>query len=373
MEYKTTPIEVKQIEGRTVTGFPAIFGNVDAGYDRVWKGAFKKTLAERGERIRHLWMHDASQPPTAAVRDIQEVGKADLPDDLKRKYPEATGGLMLVREYLNTPRADEILAGIQAGAINEMSFGYDPVKYDFEPADGKSDWQVRNLRELRLWDTSDVNWGMNEATVASKSAVPYADHGTADEGADWSKPAPGDLAESGWDDLSDAQKRRVSAHFAYTVNSPPEAFGDLKLPHHQASRSGVGPAVWNGVRAAMGALMGARGGVSIPDADRRSVYNHLAKHYAQFDKEPPDYKLLELVWTVRAAQGLDLAALKANGLLDGEDFDQVAQALADFHQRIATAEPEPAGGAQPAVDPLTEAQLAQRVKELQRYVKRIQE
>lgn len=47
--------------------------------------------------------------------------------------------------------------------------------------------------------------------------------------------------------------------------------------------------VWNGVRSAMQVLLGARGGVDIPDPDRKSVYRHLARHYEEFDKEPPPF------------------------------------------------------------------------------------
>lgn len=39
--------------------------------------------------------------------------------------------------------------------------------------------------------------------------------------------------------------------------------------------------------------MGARGGVRIPSGDRRGVYNHLKKHYAQFGKEAPDFRYVE--------------------------------------------------------------------------------
>lgn len=168
MEYKSFVHQVKQVEGRTVTGFAAIFGNVDSGNDRTWIGSFKKTIKERGDRVRHLWQHDLTQPPIAAIRSLKEVARIDLPDELRSKFPEATGGLQVVREYLDTPRGDEVLKGIISGAISEMSFGYDPVKYDFEGDQSKGDPVVRNLRECRLWDTSDVNWGMNEATVASK-------------------------------------------------------------------------------------------------------------------------------------------------------------------------------------------------------------
>jgi hypothetical protein len=40
----------------------------------------------------------------------------------------------------------------------------------------------------------------------------------------------------------------------------------------------------------MVALLGGRGGVDIPDDDRRGVYNHLSRHYGEFDKDPPEFK-----------------------------------------------------------------------------------
>ena len=36
--------------------------------------------------------------------------------------------------------------------------------------------------------------------------------------------------------------------------------------------------------------MGARGGVDIPDRDRKPVYNFLVVYYKKFDKEPPEYR-----------------------------------------------------------------------------------
>ncbi len=168
MEYKKLVQQVKLIDGRTVTGFAAIFGNVDAGNDRIWPNAFKKTLKDNGSRVRHLWQHDLTQPPIAAIRELREVGKDDLPDELRSEFPEATGGLLVKREYLDTPRGDEVLKGIIGGAISEMSFGYDPLRIGKEKDVTDEGTPIRNLLEVRLWDTSDVNWGMNEATIASK-------------------------------------------------------------------------------------------------------------------------------------------------------------------------------------------------------------
>jgi HK97 family phage prohead protease len=175
MEYKALQLEVKDIgeDGRTVTGFAAVFGNIDSGYDRLFKGAFKKTLKENGKRVKHLWQHDMSAPPIAAVKELREVGREELPADVQKAYPDATGGLLVARKYLDTPRGNEILTGIESGAVTEMSFAYDPLKYDFEELKESDDVRplvIRNLREVRLYETSDVVWGMNAATVASKTA-----------------------------------------------------------------------------------------------------------------------------------------------------------------------------------------------------------
>jgi|Deesub1362A_J573_1020465.scaffolds.fasta_scaffold03185_2 hypothetical protein len=77
--------------------------------------------------------------------------------------------------------------------------------------------------------------------------------------------------------------------FAWYDASDPENFGSYKLPHHDVE-DGKLVVVWRGVVAAMAALMGARGGVDIPDSDRKAVYNHLAAHYEQFEKEAPEFK-----------------------------------------------------------------------------------
>jgi len=80
--------------------------------------------------------------------------------------------------------------------------------------------------------------------------------------------------------------------FAWYDVENKETFGAYKLPHHEVI-NGELQVVWRGVAAAMAALMGARGGVDIPDDEWDSVYNHLAKHYAQFDKEPPEKSMKE--------------------------------------------------------------------------------
>jgi len=127
--------------------------------------------------------------------------------------------------------------------------------------------------------------------AADKGTVPRdVSRSTAAEDTDWQAPTLSDFTDQGWDDLTDSQKRNIAGHFGWAEKVPPERYGDLKLPHHRPSDGSV---VWRGVAAAMAALMGARGGVDIPDGDRRAVYNHLASHYRQFDKEPPEFEAAE--------------------------------------------------------------------------------
>jgi hypothetical protein len=37
----------------------------------------------------------------------------------------------------------------------------------------------------------------------------------------------------------------------------------------------------------MNIMTGGRGGVDLPASEIRGVYEHLARHYEQFDEEPP--------------------------------------------------------------------------------------
>lgn len=166
MEIKTTVHQIKAIEGRAVTGIFAVHGNVDNGGDRSWPGAFAKTFAERSGKVRFLWGHDFFSPPIAKIINLREVGRDELPEGVLALAPDAMGGAEIVREYLSTPRGDEVLEGIKAGAITEMSYAYDAVKFDFEE---QGDTRVRNLREVRLYEASDVLWGMNPATQGSKA------------------------------------------------------------------------------------------------------------------------------------------------------------------------------------------------------------
>lgn len=342
MEYKTVDTKVVGIDDRTVIGISSVLGVIDAGNDLLFKGAFVKTINDRGDRVKHLWQHDFSMPPVAAIQELKEVGRMELPEDMKKKYPQAKGGLLVKRTYLDTERGNEILAGLKSSpaAITEMSFGYDAVKYDYETLKTEDDGEilVRNLREVRLWDTSDVNWGMNEATVANfvKSALPFMDTGKADEAKEWDPTQAKNIFEAHWDEMDEQERKRAASHFAWSKQNPADVFGDMKFLHHDPVEStAVGPANLAGVIAAMKALSEPDPG--IPVQDRKAVYAHLAKHLEQFGKEPPDYKVLELYWSVGDA----IKSVSPGIVLKGVSFDPsvVLNQLTQLDQ-LLRAEPE---------------------------------
>jgi uncharacterized protein len=166
-EYKTLPQLTKSIADRTVTGIFAVHGNVDDGGDRSHPGAFADSSIKGRDRAAFLWMHDAYAPPTATIDSIRELSKTELPDAVRGFAPDATGAAEVTRTYLETPRGNEILAGLKAGAIDEMSYAYDVAEHsDTTDESGKT---VRELYKLRLWDISDVTHGMNPATLGSKA------------------------------------------------------------------------------------------------------------------------------------------------------------------------------------------------------------
>lgn len=167
-EIKTGPCQTKAITGRSVVGVFAVFGNFDSYRDRIMPGAFAKTIQERKQKIYHLWQHSFDEPAIATISGLRELTRDELPPEIVAAYPEALGGVEVTREYLDTPRANEVLEGLKAGVPYEMSFGFDAIKTDYEEIDGR---MIRNVREVRLYETSDVLWGANSATLASKALL----------------------------------------------------------------------------------------------------------------------------------------------------------------------------------------------------------
>lgn len=154
------------------------FGIVDLGKDIVHPGAFTKTISERAGRIRVLDQHSWGSVRAVIGRPIllQELDRDGLPDTLKKKFEDATGGLMARTQFaMDTQAGSEIFNLIDSGMVDEYSIGFDILQSDFSAMKTKGDdgeeaeVTIRNIREVRLWEYSVVTFGMNQGTETIRS------------------------------------------------------------------------------------------------------------------------------------------------------------------------------------------------------------
>jgi hypothetical protein len=135
MEFKAFPFECKvDIDKLEFEGYASTFGNRDEGGDKVFPGAFTKTLAERlpKNRIKVFWMH--REPAGMPVR-----------------AEEDSKGLLTVSRFTDTPTNRERLALMKDGVVDALSIGYDAVKYQ-RVYDENNRWLGRDLLEIKLYE-----------------------------------------------------------------------------------------------------------------------------------------------------------------------------------------------------------------------------
>lgn len=190
------------------------------------------------------------------------------------------------------PLADTVYELYKGGFMSAWSIGFMPLEVQDIEGGGRRfiRWELLeysavlvpdNPEALTLLRSKGFKTEEIEKLIADKveekGVIPFKDTPTADPGTAWDGTA--EVREAEVDDL------KLMATWFDSDN--PDIKSSYKLPHHRASDHWT---VLRGVQAAMGALLGARGGVDIPDADRRGVYNHLSRHYGQYDAEPPEFR-----------------------------------------------------------------------------------
>lgn len=172
IEYKSLPIDVSQdvdYENRKVRGYLAKFNILDSDYDVTRKGAFAKSIQERGPKstsnrqIKYLIQHDLKTPAGIFV---------DLYED--------SIGLGYEGFIEKTPAGDATLERIRIGFYREHSYGFNYVQ-------GKCDWvsipfvglqnpmnvpvtvengavNVFECKEMNLFEGSIVTFGASSET-----------------------------------------------------------------------------------------------------------------------------------------------------------------------------------------------------------------
>ena len=146
LEYKDFTGSVKDVDikNRVITGYLSNFGNKDFDGDIIEKGAFTKTIGERKSDIYFLNQHNWKQP---------HGGFDVLREDNKGLYFESTPLIEGV-SY-----SDDVLKLYDAGVIKEHSIGFVTLKDDYN-----QDEQTRYIKEVKLYEGSNVTMGANNQT-----------------------------------------------------------------------------------------------------------------------------------------------------------------------------------------------------------------
>ena len=176
---------------------------------------------------------------------------------------------------------------VRDGVIDELSIGFDPIKWEMEQKDANE--QVRHIKELRLWEISAVTFAADPmAKIHTVHAVvPYQDLPLADEGRAWSGSSAHNrlVSECGCDGDSPDWAKFKKAHLWYDPAKTEEITG-YKFQIADVI-DGKLQAVPRGIFAAAAILQGARGGTKVPQADQDKMKAHLARYYKSMNRTAP--------------------------------------------------------------------------------------
>jgi hypothetical protein len=230
----------------------------------------------------------------------------------------------------------------KAGMLSAVSIGFQPVEMSPNPKSESGYGKL--IKKWELYEFSAVPVPANPNALAQgiksgaisakqakqwedvmeKGALPFHKYPLADPDTSWDGPA--EVAAASVDDL----KKMC----AWVDPENEDVKSGYKLPHHTADGYKT---VKRGVMAAMGAVLGARGGVSIPDSDKEAVKAHLAKHYAEFDLEVPGDKAAWEMQLKSEGGNVSTKAGKRHSAKDQASLDAIAENHAKMEKALTKA------------------------------------
>mgnify|MGYP000009601888 FL=1 len=154
LQFKKFCIDQKDItydsEKRVISGYAAIFGNIDKAGDMLVKGCFTKSIQERGpessanDKIIFLWMHNMDEPigfPTVLREDDRGLYFEAYVDDV--------------------PRGNQAITQLESGTLNQFSIGF---QYVWEKCEWDDERGCLIVKEVKLYEFSVVSIGANGDT-----------------------------------------------------------------------------------------------------------------------------------------------------------------------------------------------------------------
>lgn len=139
------------------TGYASVFDSrimaSEKGPTIIRRGAFARTIRERGDRVRILWQHDEGEP----------IGRP-------RELREDTRGLFVRGVIADTPRGRDSVALMANGALVELSIGFVAIESHYEDIGGE---RFRAVTELELFEISLVTFAADPAArIVSAKPIP---------------------------------------------------------------------------------------------------------------------------------------------------------------------------------------------------------
>jgi len=273
MDTKSLRVEIKDADKGEIALVFATFNVVDHDGDVTLPGAFTEgapvTISAYGHKS---W------------EGLLPVGRGVIRTDATKAWVEG-------RFFLNTIAGRDTWETVkELQDLQEFSYGYDALEYSFGEFEGQ---QVRFLKKQLVHEASPVlkgaglrtgvlsmkNRSVDGPARAIKRAIPA--HETA-------------VASRTWDQVKmqaalpdDARPSQLRTVYAWVdPDGDPEVKSSYGFPHHH----GVdGPANVRACVTGIARLNGAKG-ANLSDEDRRGIYDHLAAHLRDADREPPELR-----------------------------------------------------------------------------------
>jgi len=249
-----------------VSGYLAVFGNVDYWDDIIEPGAFTKSLmawASSGYNLPALFSHDHMEP-VGVFSEMRE---------------DAYGLFVKVR----LPKADRFVAErmipqIKCGSITGMSIGYyaDDVSYR---------GQIRLIKSCTLFEGSLCVMPANSQSriTGVKSAV-MQEFATAARDTPWdSKAAEGRVRK--WAGAENGPNKKYKTCFLWSGDSEND-FKSCQLPIVDII-DGEPKVVPKAVFVAAATIAGAGGGADVPEDEQKSVIDCINTYYKRMDLDSP--------------------------------------------------------------------------------------
>ena len=142
---KCNNLELKDLDTKKgiVTFYGSTFGSKDSDNDIIIEGAFKKTIEENRNRIKHFKDHDPAKP-IGLIQSISEDGV----------------GLIITSKLSKNSFGRDALIEYEEGLITEHSIGFNTLQSEPDEMSGAT-----IIKEVRLWEASSLGaWGANQNT-----------------------------------------------------------------------------------------------------------------------------------------------------------------------------------------------------------------